>query len=654
MSPTPVPTATPAPTPLRPPQLKVTGIKTSGSQSCYDQLEINNDYSPVGTTLDGRWYYKGRSDYRADTGGETCPSTCYGETCDYWVGEGYSCGFLEQDYFSTDWWCDCSGCACEDGLMLYFDQDCSGAGHSSRWIFDATDTVVSTTAESNLDGDETCIIKGSVTDDGMEPPLGTNTWQLYCDEAWKDVDVTITAIYTNVPLIVTGSCVDGIDDFYEPVGTTNDGHTHFQGVSYGVVLYQEADCSAIGVWGAWVFNSPGTDVSATIGDNTCSFLAIIYEDSDEPPIGTNSWQTHCDDTWACEATCYAGAAYEQLTITQTTFFPTEAPTPAPTEPPSVSPAPTDRVFPLMVTGSCEDSEIDDVYERVGTTLDDRRYFRGVNNGRVLYFDKDCDGASSVPDLWIFDAATQLSTTAEYDLDGDGSCTFGGYINDDGTQPPLGTNTWGVYCDGAWTDLDLTIVQMTPSPTNAPTISERPSVSPAPSSPDIQVTTYLQVQLLVGAMEEGHELKMSLATDLNFLGQIEFEGDRSVKIAGDATADRPTLSGGGENRFFYVQSRATLELKNLVLADGHAQDDGEFYDGRAKGGAIIVFEATLVVTDCILRSCDCDAYVRGLSLLIVVHRGVQEGWPPRAWRGGGCGVRRSLAQFVTSARSPAPP
>lgn len=37
----------------------------------------------------------------------SCNPTCYGNTCDYWKGHGYTCDKLTNTYR-----CDCSGCVC--------------------------------------------------------------------------------------------------------------------------------------------------------------------------------------------------------------------------------------------------------------------------------------------------------------------------------------------------------------------------------------------------------------------------------------------------------------------------------------------------------------------------------------------------------------
>jgi hypothetical protein len=315
----------------------------------------------------------------------------------------------------------------------------------------------------------------------MEPPLGTNAWQLYCDAAWTDVNFTITAVYTNgVPVIVTGSCVDGIDDFYEPVGTTNDGRPYFQGASNGVVLYHDEECHHEG---SWVF-SADVDVSTAVGDGLCSSLVYIFDDSLEPPLGTNEWSVSCnEESWTCEATCYSGGfAYEQLTVTQTTFFPTAA----------------------------------------------------------------------------------------------------------------------------------------------PTFSERPSVSPAPTDQVTQVTGYMQVRLLIGAVEEGEELRLEVASDLTFADGIIIDEDSSVTLAGDAAASRPTLSGGDENRFFSVEPGATLELKYLELADGNGDNMHNGDDETTQAGAIIVLRATLIIIDCIIRSCYAEV-VRRLRLECLARR--RTSWGP---------------------------
>ena len=311
--------------------------------------------------------------------------------------------------------------------------------------------------------------------------------------------------------------------------------------------------------------------------------------------------------------------------------PTEAPTV--TDMPSVSPAPTDQVAPLLVTGSCV-SAMNDIYEPIDATLDGRWYFQGVSNGMMLYFDQDCDGGfSDSTDRWIFDdIGTHVSTIAEYDLDGDGDCTFVAYdyVYENSAEPPLGTNTWAVSCEeDSLTDVDLTITHTTFSPTETPTHTVNPTVSSAPTSSPIQATAWAQIKNPVENMDEGDELRFELAVDLTCPNDVSFYGDRSVQLAGHAAAGRPTLSGGGSGtRFFDVQNGAKLQLENLVLIDGYAQDDGYGWnDIYRRGGAIIVYDATLILIKCAVRSCYAFDYVsffctvgeRAILLLIDLRR-----------------------------------
>ena len=39
---------------------------------------------------------------------DDCPTTCFDDTCDAWIGKGTTCTDLEQD-----WGCTCTGCDCD-------------------------------------------------------------------------------------------------------------------------------------------------------------------------------------------------------------------------------------------------------------------------------------------------------------------------------------------------------------------------------------------------------------------------------------------------------------------------------------------------------------------------------------------------------------
>lgn len=227
----------------------------------------------------------------------------------------------------------------------------------------------------------------------------------------------------------------------------------------------------------------------------------------------------------------------------------------------------------------------------------------------------CDCITAAPSVSVMPSASPAPTGAPtfcYDTDNGASdselarCDY-----------PYLTSWCGYYDDSDFTANDMCCVcgggSANAFPTEAPTITDVPSTSPAPTSLPIQATTYGQIRMPIANMEEGDELEFDLALDLTFPNQIILEGDRSVKLAGDTAGSRPTLSGGSSGtRFFAVLYEAVLELKYLVLADGYAQSVGD-----NDGGATIVWKATLILIDCILR----DSYsVDKVRRLRVARRG----------------------------------
>jgi dienelactone hydrolase len=104
------------------------------------------EFVPNATVVDGGasgyGYGYGYGDGDGDGDGD-CPSTCWGQTCDYWAEEdngGWTCLVNEQEYD-----CDCSGCACaaddtsrrligDDDSLIHFDDDGGTAGAGAiKW-----------------------------------------------------------------------------------------------------------------------------------------------------------------------------------------------------------------------------------------------------------------------------------------------------------------------------------------------------------------------------------------------------------------------------------------------------------------------------------------------------------------------------------------
>ena len=532
--------------------------------SCSYNSEIDDVYAPVNTTADGRWYYKGQ----------------------------------------------------RHSLFVYFDSDCDGpsgaVSSQDVWLIDNDEP--SSTASSDLDGDGECFnsgdgFKARINDGGAEPPTRAQTWRVWCGPTDGVVNTDLTVVLIGAPTLspttpadCPETCYDHSCDFFVDSDATYT--CPLLESTYGCNCAGCAcDTSAPSITPPPTPQCFNTDEGATdVYGNTCDDYAEYPGYCGSFDSGSFSANDMC-------CGCGGGAV---------NIPPTEAPTV--TIEPSTSPAPTTLPPFLLVSGSCElRDQINDVYVPVGTTLDGRWYYVGQNYGVVLYFDHDCDGTGSTggeTDRWIFDhTETEVSSTAESDVDEDGSCTYVARIYGTSVAPPAGTNTWRMACsfdsDWTWVDLDLTITETKLFPTTTPTITRVPSVSPVPTAPSIEATSDQQISEQIGTMGLGDEIKFKVTTNLTFSKCISFRGDRSVQLFGHAAASRPTLSGNGTTRLFDLWGDAVLELKHLELVNGMAQDDGGWMDGVFRGGAIFVIDATLLLMDCVLRNCYSGGYVSGL-------------------------------------------
>ncbi|EOD29606.1 hypothetical protein EMIHUDRAFT_113645 [Emiliania huxleyi CCMP1516] len=157
-------------------------------------------------------------------------------------------------------------------------------------------------------------------------------------------------------------------------------------------------------------------------------------------------------------------------------------------PPSLPPSPPQPLPPpLMFTGGCalRSSALDNVeYVAVGYTYSGAPYFRDTSSSYYIYWDPTCNDTGSTA-RWIVDDDVP-STTASSDLDGDGKCSYWAHIDsDDSSSPPLGTATWRVYCDGSWTDNDLTLAFLSPPPPAPPAPPPwPPGRAPLPPPPEL--------------------------------------------------------------------------------------------------------------------------------------------------------------------------
>ena len=54
-------------------------------------------------------------------------------------------------------------------------------------------------------------------------------------------------------------------------------------------------------------------------------------------------------------------------------------------------------------------------------------------------------------------------TPSFVATGDGGCNYVGVVASSSDRPPSGTNTWDIYCDGSWTDVSVTVVDVATCP-----------------------------------------------------------------------------------------------------------------------------------------------------------------------------------------------
>lgn len=101
-----------------------------------------------------------------------------------------------------------------------------------------------------------------------------------------------------------------------------------------------------------------------------------------------------------------------------------------------------------------------IYEPKQNLASGSWYYESQSGGGFIYFDPDCDGDGSngFVNRWVF-YNIEPSTTAASDVDGNGNFGYDGSIASTSTTLPSGMNTWRFYCDGAYTDIKITIGEL---------------------------------------------------------------------------------------------------------------------------------------------------------------------------------------------------
>jgi hypothetical protein len=116
------------------------------------------------------------------------------------------------------------------------------------------------------------------------------------------------------------------------------------------------------------------------------------------------------------------------------------------------------------------------YTFVGHTASGAPYYNRQGSGYYIYWDPNCNGATSPP-RWILDNSAP-SITATSDLDNDGSCRYVARIHSlDKSTPPFGSNTWAVACISGQGLLENILTIAHPDPPYPPGMA--PSAPPMP-------------------------------------------------------------------------------------------------------------------------------------------------------------------------------
>ena len=231
------------------------------------------------------------------------------------------------------------------------------------------------------------------------------------------------------------------------------------------------------------------------------------------------------------------------------------------------------------------------------------------------------------DYWNGDTCASLEVTAGCDCNGCACANDQGYEDGcfdtaDGALDILGNECFDYsnnpdWCFASFGNQDFSANAMCcvcgggtmPDPTVAPTQTASPSTTPAPTPEPNPFTTYNQLDNRISNLEAGGTRVLRAASSIAFADEIDVAYGRSVHIFSSTTTTRQTFSGGCSTRLFAVQHNAVLHLEHLQLVDGFAHNDLGFSDGQNKGGVIIVYFASLTLTDCIVSDSYAEYYVR---------------------------------------------
>jgi len=264
---------------------------------------------------------------------------------------------------------------------------------------------------------------------------------------------------------LTGACnieggIDGMS--FVKQGNTLSGAPYYKAMHAEKYIYYDPDCmTSTDGTPRWIIDDSKPDVTRDHdldGDGMCNYIARIdSEDTSHPPTSAD-WTMNCAGNYQLQFLILL-----EVTTT-TTMAPTGASTPK-VLPDNLTTTVTSTRAPvpnaprsLTLSGACAYKRAMNglTYDLAGTTADGWPFYKAKGVDEYIYHDADCDGAgTNTVAMWVLDSS-KPNTTALYDLDGDGRCTYHARIESTGRKMFPTSATWRMYCGEAagWVSVDL--------------------------------------------------------------------------------------------------------------------------------------------------------------------------------------------------------
>jgi len=259
---------------------------------------------------------------------------------------------------------------------------------------------------------------------------------------------------------LTGACdveggIDGMS--FVKQGNTLSGAPYYKAMHAEKYIYYDPDCmTSTDGTPRWIIDDSKPDVTRDHdldADGACNYIARVNSRETSHPPTSGEWTMNCAGNYQLQflilleltttgtlTTTMQGAGTNTV-MTTTTRAPV-----------------FDAPRSLTLSGACAYKRAMNglTYDLAGTTADGWPFYKAKGVDEYIYHDADCDGAgTNTVAMWVLDSS-KPNTTALYDLDGDGRCTYHARIESTGRKMFPTSATWRMYCGEAagWVSVDL--------------------------------------------------------------------------------------------------------------------------------------------------------------------------------------------------------